>query len=65
MVDQTYYDTVTKMEKDGIDPEYMDGWMSGYLRNPLREEQRITDAYQAGYDDGQEKTTDNMANFKA
>ena len=64
-MDQSYYDTVTAMEKDGIDPEYMDGWMSGYLRNPLREEQRITDAYQAGYDDGQEKTTDNMANFKA
>jgi hypothetical protein len=64
MVDQTYYDTVTKMENEGIDPEYMDGWMSGYLHNPLREEQRITDAYQAGYDDGQEKKTDNMGNFK-
>ena len=64
-MDQAYYDTVTKMEKDGIDPEYMDGWMSGYLHNPLREEQRITDPYQAGYDDGLEKKTDNMAAHKA
>jgi hypothetical protein len=64
MVDQTYYDTVTKMENEGIDPEYMDGWMSGYLHNPIREEQRITEAYQAGFDDGQEKKTDNMGNFK-
>jgi hypothetical protein len=64
-MDQAYYDTVTKMEKDGIDPEYMDGWMSGYLHNPLREEQRITETYQAGYDDGLEKKTDNMAAHKA
>ena len=64
-MDQAYYDTVSQMEKDGIDPEYMDGWMSGYLHNPLREEQRITDAYQAGYDDGLEKKTDSMGDHKA
>ena len=63
-MDQAYYDTVTQMEKDGISAEYMDGWMSGYLHNPLREEQNITDAYQAGYDDGLEKKTDNMASHK-
>jgi len=63
-MEQSYYDTVTAMEKDGIDPEYMDGWMSGYLHNPIREEQRVTDAYQAGFDDGQEKKTDNMNNWK-
>ena len=59
-MDQTYYDTVTSMEKKGVDPEYMNGWMSGYVRNPKREEQRITDAYSAGYDDGMNKSTDNM-----
>lgn len=64
-MDQAYYDTVSKMESDSISAEYMDGWMSGYMQNPLREEQRITDAYQAGYDDGTEKNTDNMAAHKA
>ena len=63
-MDQSYYDTVTTMEKDGIDPEYMDGWMSGYLHNPIREEQRITEAYQAGFDEGQEKKTYNMIKYK-
>jgi len=64
-MDQAYYDTVSKMENDGINSEYMDGWMCGYMQNPLREEQRITDAYQAGYDDGTEKNTDNMGDHKA
>lgn len=63
-MDQTYYDTVSQMEKDGINAEYMDGWMSGYLRNPKREEQRINDAYEAGYADGENKTTDKMNEYK-
>lgn len=63
-MDQTYYDTVSKMEKDGINAEYMDGWMSGYLRNPKREEQRVTDAYEAGYADGENKTTDKANEYK-
>ena len=62
-MDQTYYDTVDKMEKGGVDSEYMDGWMSGYLHNPKREEQRITDAYEAGYDDGFNKKTDKMGDY--
>jgi len=64
-MDQTYYDTVSKMENDGISAEYMDGWMSGYLQNPEREEQRVTDAYSAGYEDGTAKNTDNMGDHKA
>jgi len=38
-----YYDAVCKMEEMGVDPEYMDGWMGGYLRNPqaCRSERRI------------------------
>jgi hypothetical protein len=58
-----YYDAVCKMEEMGVDPEYMDGWMGGYLRNPQREEQRITDAYTAGYEDGLEKNTDNFGSW--
>jgi hypothetical protein len=63
-MDQTYYDTIDQMEKAGIDPEYINGWASGYLQNPKREEQRITEAYDAGYEDGEGKTTDRMNDFK-
>jgi hypothetical protein len=59
-MDNAYYETVDKLEKAGVDPEYINGWACGWLRNPKREEQRITDAYTAGYDDGYEKNTDHM-----
>ena len=54
-MDQTYYDAVTKMEQTGVDEQYMLGWMEGYLRNPKLEEQRVTEAYEAGYEDGENK----------
>lgn len=63
-MDQTYYDTVDKMEKAGINDEYMNGWMCGYLHNPKREEQRLNEAYDAGYDDGYNQNTDSMDKFK-
>jgi hypothetical protein len=62
-MDTTYYEAVTKMEQMGVDKEYMQGWIGGYLRNPKREEQRITEAYEAGYEDGEEKSTDNFGNW--
>ncbi|MCB1866142.1 MAG: hypothetical protein KDG50_12010 [Chromatiales bacterium] len=63
MVDQTYYDAVTQMEEMGVDQQYMIGWMSGYLQNPKVEEQRVTEAYEAGYSDGEERSTDNFENW--
>lgn len=63
MVDQTYYDAVTKMEELGVDQQYMLGWMSGYLQNPKVEEQRVTEAYEAGYGDGESKSSDNFGNW--
>lgn len=48
-----YYDAVDKMQKMKVDPEYIQGWIGGYMGNPKREEQRITDAYDAGYEDGE------------
>lgn len=57
-MDQTYYDTIDAMEKKGVDAEYMNGWVSGYLHNPKREVQKITDAYSTGYEDGFNKKTD-------
>ena len=57
-MDNAYYDTIVKMEKAGVDPEYVLGWQSGFLRNPPREEQRANDAYTAGYEDGKARKTD-------
>ena len=62
-MDQNYYDTVSKMEKASTNGEYMNGWMCGYLRNPKREEQRLTDAYNSGYDDGFNKNTDHISDW--
>ncbi len=60
MPDQDYRDATTKMEEMGVDPDYVLGWQGGYLGHPKREEQRITDAYEAGYTDGEERTIDNF-----
>jgi len=57
-MDQNYYDFTTKMEKDGVNADYIEGWQSGYVLNPPREEQRLTEAYEAGYADGQAKNTE-------
>jgi len=62
-MNQFYYDAVTKMEQLGVDDEYIQGWQCGFLKNPKREEQRLTEAYEAGYADGEEKTTENFGNW--
>ncbi|MGV6808960.1 MAG: Alvin_2107 family globule sulfur oxidation protein [bacterium] len=50
-----YYNSTVEMEKAGTDPEFVVGWQCGYLLNPEREEQRVTEAYEAGYEAGKEK----------
>ena len=62
-MDQTYRDAVTQMEEMKVQPEYVLGWQGGYLGHPLREEQRLTEAYEAGYADGRAKTTDHFSNW--
>ena len=57
-----YYDAIDCMEKKGVDPEYVNGWASGFLHNPKREEQRVCEAYEAGYARGMEK---NAGGFEA
>lgn len=59
-----YRDFVVKMESEGVNPEYIQGWQGGYLCNPEREEQRVTEAYSAGYEDGQEKNMDGYSDWK-
>lgn len=56
-----YYEAIDKMEKQKVDAEYINGWASGFLRNPKREEQRITEAYEAGYNDGMAGKADNFS----
>lgn len=60
MPDQDYRDATTKMEEMGVEPDYLLGWQGGYLGHPKREEQRVSDAYDAGYTDGEARTTDNF-----
>ena len=59
-----YYETIDQLEKMGADREYIQGWIGGYLGNPLREEQRLTEAYQAGYEDGGNRDTANAPKFQ-
>jgi hypothetical protein len=62
-MNQFYYDTVTQMEQLGVDDEYIQGWQCGFLQNPKREDQRLTEAYETGYNDGEEKNTDNFGEW--
>ncbi len=59
----TYYQTIDKMEKSGVDIEYINGWACGFLHNPKREEQRLNGAYEAGYTDGWEGKADNFSSW--
>jgi len=54
----TYYETISELEKRNISKDYILGWASGFLGNPKIEEQRITDGWEAGYVDGRAKNTD-------
>jgi len=62
-MNQEYYDAVDKMEKAGADPEYVQGWQCAFLHNPKREEQRLTDAYSAGYEDGSARKMDGYSSW--
>ena len=61
--DVTYYEGVKKMEEMGVNDNYIQGWVAGYLQNPEIEEQRITDEWEAGYEDGQNHSEENFANY--
>lgn len=57
---QTYYDQIDKMEKASINREYIVGWATGFLRSPKIEEQKVTEAYDAGFSDGMDGKIDNF-----
>ncbi|MDD3519174.1 MAG: hypothetical protein PHQ14_12570 [Chromatiales bacterium] len=53
-----YHETSVSMDNSGVDPAYVMGWQTGYLHGTKLEEQRVTDAYEAGYNDGLAGKTD-------
>lgn len=63
-MDKFYYDAVDSMEKHGVDREYINGWMSGYFHHPKRGPQHVTEAYEAGYEDGFNKVTDHSSGWQ-
>jgi hypothetical protein len=62
-MNQAYRDAVTQMEEMKLQLEYILGWQGGFLGHPEREEQRLTDAYQAGFADGGSKSTEKFADW--
>lgn len=62
-MNQFYRDAVTQMEEMKLQNEYVLGWQGGYLGHPMREEQRLSEAYEAGYEDGSAKSTDNFSDW--
>jgi hypothetical protein len=64
-VPNPYYEVISKLENDNVAKDYILGWASGYLGNPKLEEQRLTEGYEAGYEDGRSKSTDNAVNWAA
>ncbi len=59
----TYYEGVKKMEEMGVNDNYIQGWVAGFLNNPELEEQRITDEWSAGYEDGEAHSDENFAKY--
>ncbi|MGB0722082.1 MAG: Alvin_2107 family globule sulfur oxidation protein [Gammaproteobacteria bacterium] len=62
-MDNFYNESIAKMENAGVQRDYIVGWAGGYLGNPDREEQRVNEAYEAGYNDGQEKNAENFSSW--
>ncbi len=59
----TYHEACTTMEKMKVDAEYLLGWQNGYWLHPVREEQRLNDAYNAGHDDGKARNTEGFSKW--
>ncbi len=50
-MNQEYFDKVTELENMNASDQYILGWQEGYQGAPEVEEQRLTDAYEAGYEE--------------
>lgn len=63
MEKSVYHASLKKMQEAGVSAEYCHGWATGALGNTALEEQRITDDYTAGYEDGKTGITDSYQNW--
>jgi len=63
-MNKEYFDKVTELEEMNASEQYILGWQEGYQGAPEVEEQRLTDAYEAGYEDGENQTIEKASNFK-
>jgi hypothetical protein len=54
---ELYRQTIVEMEKRNVDREYVQGWAGGFMGNTKREEQRVTEPYEKGYEDGRNQDT--------
>lgn len=63
MDNDNYHATLKAMQDAGVDPAYAHGWATGALGNPPLEEQRISDAYTAGVEDGENGVTDGFSQW--
>ena len=63
-MNQEYFDKVTELEKMDASDQYILGWQEGYQGAPEVEEQRLTDAYNAGYEDGRNNNFENVEKHK-
>ena len=64
-MDQKYYEIISNLERENTQRGYILGWIGGYLHNPQLEEQRVTEAYTAGYADGENRDTAHAGDWKA
>jgi len=53
-----YHSTLKQMHEAGVADDYYHGWASGALGNTALEEQRVTEGYTAGYEDGSSANTE-------
>jgi len=60
---QLYHQTISEMEKKNVDAEYIQGWIGGFMGNPKREEQRVNEAYEKGFEDGASQNTSNYESW--
>ena len=63
-MNQEYFDKVTELEKMDASDQYILEWQEGYQGAPEVEEQRLTDAYNAGYEDGKNNNFESVENHK-
>jgi len=55
---EIYHATLKLMNQAGVNKEYCHGWATAALGNPALEEQRVTDAYTAGFEHGEQGIVD-------